>query len=121
MRGNVSFTNLRCRVQGERRVPGVSLPGAVITDSIGREKSELTEIGNGYYDVAFTFPQEIWISNKSRYFISVLADSYSFTNTAHIGWARDWPEPNYDAALATQSPSRAPYRMHVAGKRFFGV
>lgn len=122
MLGNAAFTNMRARLFAERTFPGgVSTRGVAIANSTPREKAEFTDIGNGYYDIAFNFPLEVWLSNKSNYYVAILADDYTYSDGAHVGWVRDWPDATYDEDLVSLNPARAPYRMHIAGKRFFGI
>lgn len=117
-----TITALNCRIYSESmQSNGTYSVGKLIDSSAARTVSTITTIKNGVYDLYFQFSNGSFLNENSYYYITFTATGYTFSESSHLGWLRDWPEPNYGTGSEYSDVLLSPYRFHLNGQRFSGI
>lgn len=117
-----TITDLTCRIYSESmQSNGNYSVGKLIDSSATRTIGSITTIKNGVYDLYFQFSNASFLSDKSYYYVTFTASGYSYSESSHLGWLRDWPEQNYGTGSQMNDLDTAPLRFHLNGQRFIGI
>jgi len=89
--------------------------------STARIVSEFASKDNGVYQIYFDFENaEMWLKPNVTYCAGLVASGYTFSESSHLGWVRDWPVSMYpDNFTPTKvNLAVAPLRFMVFGQEF---
>lgn len=117
-----TITSLTCHIYSESfQADGTYSIGNLLESSTPKNIASVTSIKNGIYDLYFQFSNASFLSDVSYYYITFTASGYTYSESSHIGWLRDWPEPNYGTGSTFNDLDTAPLRFHLNGQRFLGI
>lgn len=107
-----SFTNLRCKIYGDRD----GMPAGLIgTSSNSWDRGDLLETYDyGTKEIYFEFSPKISLQQNLYYHFVLNLDNYSANDDSHIAWRKGWPDPIYGTATF-ENLLRSPYIFALIG------